>query len=49
MILGVGSGDSAVKTLGLKPTNLARMREQIGLLRTLLAGEPPTSTAARSE
>ena len=38
MILGIGSGDSAVKTLGLKPTNLARMREQIGLLRTLLEG-----------
>ena len=38
MILGIGSGDSAVKTLGLKPTNLARMREQIGILRTLLDG-----------
>lgn len=38
VILGIGSGDSAVKTLGLKPTSLARMREQIGLLRTLLAG-----------
>ena len=38
VILGIGSGDSAVKTLGLKPTNLARMREQIGILRTLLDG-----------
>lgn len=38
VILGIGSGDSAVKTLGLKPTNLARMREQIGVLRTLLEG-----------
>ena len=38
VILGIGSGDSAVKTLGLKPTNLTRMREQIGILRTLLAG-----------
>jgi 5,10-methylenetetrahydromethanopterin reductase len=38
VILGIGSGDSAVKTLGLKPTSLARMREQIGLLRTLLEG-----------
>ncbi len=38
VVLGIGSGDSAVKTLGLKPTSLARMREQIGLLRTLLAG-----------
>jgi 5,10-methylenetetrahydromethanopterin reductase len=39
VVLGIGSGDSAVKTLGLKPTSLARMREQIGVLRTLLAGE----------
>jgi 5,10-methylenetetrahydromethanopterin reductase len=40
VVLGLGSGDSAVKTLGLKPTGLARMREQIELLRALLAGEP---------
>lgn len=39
VILGVGSGDSAVKTLGLRPTGLARMREQLGTLRTLLDGE----------
>jgi 5,10-methylenetetrahydromethanopterin reductase len=39
VLLGIGSGDSAVKTLGLKPTALARMREQVGVLRTLLAGD----------
>jgi 5,10-methylenetetrahydromethanopterin reductase len=39
LILGVGTGDSSIKTLGLKPTKLARMREQIGLVRTLLAGQ----------
>lgn len=38
VLLGIGSGDSAVKTLGLRPTRLARMREQVGLLRTLLDG-----------
>ena len=38
-ILGVGTGDSSIKTLGLKPTRLARMREQIALVRTLLAGQ----------
>ena len=27
--LGVGTGDSSTKTLGLSPTRLARMREQI--------------------
>lgn len=38
-VLGIGSGDSAVKTLGLRPTRLGRMREQVGLLRTLLGGD----------
>lgn len=36
--LGVGTGDSAIKTLGLRPTRLARMREQVALLRELLSG-----------
>jgi 5,10-methylenetetrahydromethanopterin reductase len=39
VILGIGTGDSAIKTLGLAPTRLARMREQIGVLRTLLRGD----------
>jgi 5,10-methylenetetrahydromethanopterin reductase len=38
-VLGVGTGDSSIKTLGLAPTRLARMREQIELVRQLLAGE----------
>jgi 5,10-methylenetetrahydromethanopterin reductase len=38
VILGMGTGDSSIKTLGLKPTRLDRMREQIELVRTLLAG-----------
>jgi 5,10-methylenetetrahydromethanopterin reductase len=38
-VLGVGTGDSSIKTLGLAPTRLARMREQIELVRRLLAGE----------
>jgi 5,10-methylenetetrahydromethanopterin reductase len=37
--VAVGTGDSSVKTLGLRPTRLERMREQIGLLRRLAAGE----------
>jgi 5,10-methylenetetrahydromethanopterin reductase len=37
--VAVGTGDSAVKTLGLRPTRLARMREQIDLLRRLVRGE----------
>ena len=40
VVLGVGTGDSSIKTLGMKPTRLDRMREQIMLTRALLAGEP---------
>lgn len=39
VVLGVATGDSAVKTLGLPPTRLARMREEIGRVRSLLAGD----------
>jgi 5,10-methylenetetrahydromethanopterin reductase len=39
IILGVGTGDSSIKTLGLKPTRLDRMRREIEVVRTLLAGE----------
>jgi 5,10-methylenetetrahydromethanopterin reductase len=38
-ILGVGTGDSSIKTLGLRPTRLGRMREQIELVRALHTGE----------
>lgn len=38
--VGFGTGDSAVKTLGLKPTSLSRMRDQIDLFRRLTTGEP---------
>ena len=37
--VGFGTGDSAVKTLGLRPTALDRMRENIGLFRQLTASE----------
>jgi 5,10-methylenetetrahydromethanopterin reductase len=39
VILGVGTGDSAIKTLGLTPTRLSRMREEIALTRALLRGD----------
>ena len=38
-ILGVGSGDSSIKPLGLEPSRLAQMREGIEQLRALTAGE----------
>ncbi|MCY3661573.1 MAG: LLM class flavin-dependent oxidoreductase [bacterium] len=37
-ILGVGSGDSAIKLLGMKPTRLAGMRRNIAAVRRLLEG-----------
>ena len=39
VILGVGTGDSSIKTLGLRPTRIARMREQLEILRALITGE----------
>jgi 5,10-methylenetetrahydromethanopterin reductase len=38
-ILGVGTGDSSIKTLGLRPTRLAAMREGVQLIRRLTVGE----------
>jgi 5,10-methylenetetrahydromethanopterin reductase len=38
-ILGIGSGDSAVKTLGRRPTRLAQLREGIECVRAWTAGE----------
>jgi len=38
-ILGIGSGDSAVKTLGRRPTRLAEMREGVEVARRLMTGE----------
>jgi 5,10-methylenetetrahydromethanopterin reductase len=38
-VLGIGVGESAVYTLGQKPSRLKRLEEFIGVLRTLMAGE----------
>lgn len=38
-VLGVGAGDSAVRTAGLPPARLAMLRERIPLMRALLRGE----------
>lgn len=40
--VGFGTGDSAVKTLGLQPTSLERMRSNIATFRALTAGETVT-------
>jgi 5,10-methylenetetrahydromethanopterin reductase len=38
-ILGIGTGDSAVKTLGRRPTRLAELRAGVDLIRRLTVGE----------
>jgi 5,10-methylenetetrahydromethanopterin reductase len=42
VILGVGSGDSAIKTLGLRPTKVAVMEERLVAMERLLAGDEVT-------
>lgn len=37
--LGIGNGNTARLTMGLKPVPLARMKQDIRLIRTLLAGD----------
>ncbi len=39
-ILGIGVGESAVETLGLKPARLAELEHAIALVRRLMRGEP---------
>jgi 5,10-methylenetetrahydromethanopterin reductase len=38
-VLGVGAGDSAVRTAGLSPARLAEIRERVQFMRALLNGE----------
>lgn len=38
--LGIGTGDSSLRTMGLKPLTLAQLEEAVAELRTLLRGEP---------
>lgn len=39
VVIGMGTGQSAVKSLGIAPTKLAAMRENVGVLRALLQGQ----------
>ena len=38
-VLGLGAGDSAVRTAGLQPSTLAELRERLPVVRALLDGE----------
>lgn len=42
VVLTFGRGESAVRTLGLRPATTARMEEAVHVLRALLAGETTT-------
>jgi probable F420-dependent oxidoreductase len=41
-ICGIGRGDSALRTLGAPPTNLAELRESVRVIRELANGRPAT-------
>lgn len=38
-VLGIGRGDSSVRTIGLKPVTLTELEKSVHLIRTLLAGK----------
>jgi 5,10-methylenetetrahydromethanopterin reductase len=46
-ILGIATGDSAVRRIGAKPVRLADLEQSIGELRELLAGRPVTYAGGR--
>jgi 5,10-methylenetetrahydromethanopterin reductase len=43
LLLGIGSGDSSVETLGKKPSTLANLERSVGVLRDLIGGKTITS------
>ena len=48
-LLGIGTGDSAVQTLGMKPARLAHFEQCIALIRDLIAGKPAIHPISRAE
>lgn len=49
LLLGIGSGDSSVETLGKKPSTLANLERSIGVLRGLIGGKTLTSLDTKAE
>jgi len=47
VVLGIGRGDNAVRTLGLKPVPTAELAETVPLLRAWMAGEEAGGTHIR--
>jgi 5,10-methylenetetrahydromethanopterin reductase len=48
-LLGIGTGDSSVETLGKKPARLAALEQAVGLIRGLIAGESPTHPDSQAQ
>ena len=49
VLLGIGTGDSAVQTMGMRPARLAHFEQCIGLMRGLIGGETPTHPVSGAE
>ena len=49
LLLGIGSGDSSVETLGKKPSTLANLEKSIGILRDLIGGRTIPSPETNAE
>lgn len=47
--LGIGTGDSSLRTMGLKPLKLAELEESISQLRTLFRGEKVREATSGAE
>jgi probable F420-dependent oxidoreductase len=40
VFIGIGRGDSAVRTMGMKPSDLSRLENSIKTIRSLVSGQP---------
>jgi 5,10-methylenetetrahydromethanopterin reductase len=49
LLLGIGSGDSSVETLGKKPSTLANLERSVGILRELIGGKTVTWPETNAE
>lgn len=49
VLLGIGTGDSAVQTMGLKPARLVQFEQGIALIRGLIAGQASTHPLSGAE
>jgi 5,10-methylenetetrahydromethanopterin reductase len=48
-VLGIGAGDSAVRTTGLSPAKMTQLRESVEFMRSLLSGQGVIKCARGSQ